>query len=326
MKRSSESKIKSLLSKRRKTPSLFKLTIWWRFIRKRFAYKNKSLDPLKLQLEELNNAIHGQKRILLDKNKVITENEKKIYELKKTTHELEKFKFVLDHTIKDLHREINPKEEQIKELKVIIAKEDERLKNYNNANSNYDLLVQQLKEESTRLAEKILEEKDKITRLNYKIQFLKKFIFDCIQLIQNHDTLKDKLNEIQLDKFKEVVTDDGIDVENKNQIAYLKHALENFQQNIHKGVDFHKIDNRNSIKENIQLIREILKLRKEIKNFKSTEKADTILMRKDKKIKGILDENERKIEPSKRDVFLYQQELEIQKLLLELEDLKHDHE
>lgn len=273
---------------------------------------------MKQQLEDLNNMIYEQKQILLEKNKVITENEKSIYELKKTTHELEKFKFVLDHTIKDLHREINPKEEQIKELKAIIAKEDERLKNYNNANSNYEILVQQLKEESASLAQKILDEKDRITRLNYEIQCLKKFIFDCIQLIQDHEKLKEKLSEVALEKFKETLTDDGVDIENKNQILYLKQALENFQQNIQKGIEFHKIDNRNSIKENIQLIREILKLRKEIKIFKSTEKMDTILLRKEKKLKGILREEEQQIEIDKRNGFVHQKELEIQKIMEEI--------
>ena len=61
-----------------------------------------------------------------------------------------------------------------------------------------------------------------------------------------------------------------------------------FQENIEKGVELNKIDNRNTIKENIQLIREILKLRKDIKSLKSTEKAEIIIQRKDKRIKNIL--------------------------------------
>lgn len=281
---------------------------------------------MKAQLEELNNAIHEQKQVLLEKNRVIAENEKKIYELKKTTIELEKFKYVLDHTIKDLNREIAPKEEQIKELKAIIAREDERLKNFNNANSNYHALVAHLEEESNKLSKRILDENDRVIRLGYQIQSLKKFVFDCVQSIQDHEKLKERLEGLAVERFKEVTGDDGVDLENKNQITYLKQALENFQENIQKGVEFHKIDNRNSIKENIQLIREILRLRKEIKNFKSTEKTDTILMRKDKKLRGILDEAEQELDAAQRRELIAEQTEEIRRLQAEIRALKKEEE
>ena len=48
-----------------------------------------------------------------ERDKQISEKEKKIYELKKRSQELEKFKFVLDHRIKELRRDIGPREEEI---------------------------------------------------------------------------------------------------------------------------------------------------------------------------------------------------------------------
>lgn len=48
-----------------------------------------------------------------ESDKIIGDKEKKIYELKKRSQELEKFKFVLDHKIKELKREIGPREEEI---------------------------------------------------------------------------------------------------------------------------------------------------------------------------------------------------------------------
>lgn len=51
---------------------------------------------------------------------------------------MEKFKYVLDHTIKELNKEISPKEQEIKELKEAISKEDERLKHYNSANIKFE--------------------------------------------------------------------------------------------------------------------------------------------------------------------------------------------
>ena len=43
--------------------------------------------------------------------------EKRIYDLKKKNQELEKFKFVLDHKIKELTKQIEPKEKEIRQMK-----------------------------------------------------------------------------------------------------------------------------------------------------------------------------------------------------------------
>ena len=43
--------------------------------------------------------------------------EKSIYELKKKNQELEKFKFVLDYKIKELKGQIEPRENDIREMK-----------------------------------------------------------------------------------------------------------------------------------------------------------------------------------------------------------------
>ena len=42
---------------------------------------------------------------------MIGEKEKKIYDLKRRSQDLDKFKFVLDHKIKELKRDIGPREE-----------------------------------------------------------------------------------------------------------------------------------------------------------------------------------------------------------------------
>jgi cilia- and flagella-associated protein 57 len=47
----------------------------------------------------------------------IGEKEKRIYELKKKNQELEKFKFVLDYKIKELKRQIEPRETEISAMK-----------------------------------------------------------------------------------------------------------------------------------------------------------------------------------------------------------------
>lgn len=53
--------------------------------------------------------------------------EKRIYDLKKKNQELEKFKFVLDYKIKELKKQIEPRENDIKQMKDQI--QEVRLKN-----------------------------------------------------------------------------------------------------------------------------------------------------------------------------------------------------
>lgn len=52
-----------------------------------------------------------------ERDNTISEKEKRIYDLKKKNQELEKFKFVLDHKIKELKKQIEPKEEEIADMK-----------------------------------------------------------------------------------------------------------------------------------------------------------------------------------------------------------------
>lgn len=48
--------------------------------------------------------------------------EKRIYDLKKKNQELEKFKFVLDYKIKELRKQMEPRENEIKRMKDQIEK------------------------------------------------------------------------------------------------------------------------------------------------------------------------------------------------------------
>ena len=58
-----------------------------------------------------------QRNELRERETTIKDKDIKIYELKKKTQDLEKFKFVLDYKIKELKREIGPRENDISDLK-----------------------------------------------------------------------------------------------------------------------------------------------------------------------------------------------------------------
>jgi hypothetical protein len=53
---------------------------------------------------------------LTERESTIRDKDTRIFDLKKKTQELEKFKFVLDYKIKELKRDIGPREDEIKDL------------------------------------------------------------------------------------------------------------------------------------------------------------------------------------------------------------------
>lgn len=57
------------------------------------------------------------KEEIQDRDKTIGVKESRIYDLKKKNQELEKFKYVLDYKIKELKRDIVPREDEIKLMK-----------------------------------------------------------------------------------------------------------------------------------------------------------------------------------------------------------------
>ncbi len=57
--------------------------------------------------------IASQAGELKERESTIRDKDKRIYDLKKKTQELEKFKFVLDYKIKELKRDIGPRELEI---------------------------------------------------------------------------------------------------------------------------------------------------------------------------------------------------------------------
>ena len=126
---------------------------------------------------------------------MIDEKEKNIYKLKKETQELEKFKFVLEYTIDNLEQEIKPKEKEIQELKKQIAAEDEKLKNYNNIQTNLNQVVGALENSSENMAKRLVKSEDKIQRLNVQIENIKNFIFSTVKDILSYRKLKENLSK-----------------------------------------------------------------------------------------------------------------------------------
>ena len=117
------------------------------------------MEGLERNINDQNNAVKKQENALkgfqdeiktlhkhiAEKDAQIGDRETKIYQLKRKTQELEKFKFVLDDRIKELNKEITPKEVETDRLKLETNAKDQELRQFNSLNANLGFIVEDLR-------------------------------------------------------------------------------------------------------------------------------------------------------------------------------------
>lgn len=89
--------------------------------------------------------INKYKQESFDRETQIVDKERKIYRSKKQTQELDKFKFVLDYKIKELKRDIAPRELKIGTLRSQTNTMDKQLKTYNKINQRFGFIIDDLR-------------------------------------------------------------------------------------------------------------------------------------------------------------------------------------
>merc|ERR1712023_12718 len=91
------------------------------------------------------------------------DKENRIYDLKKKNQELEKFKFVLDYKIKELKRQIEPRENEITDMKEQIKEMDSELEQYHKSNAALDLMIGTLREKLDAQLRSIMKQRQKLS-------------------------------------------------------------------------------------------------------------------------------------------------------------------
>lgn len=107
--------------------------------------KKLHLEALVARAKDLTNMIAGQQAELAERDNTIRDKDSRIFDLKKKTQELEKFKFVLDYKIKELKRDIGPREDEIKDLLQLTSTMQQEVQHFNRVNQNLSLIVEDLK-------------------------------------------------------------------------------------------------------------------------------------------------------------------------------------
>jgi chromosome segregation ATPase len=200
--------------------------------------------------------------------------------LKKKTQELEKFKFVLDYKIKDLKRDIAPREAHIQELSQKTKDMDNQLKMCNNINSTLGMTVDSLRQKQDQMQAMITTSRKKIRDNEIYIQGFKTAVYWTVQYIDDHTQLKNAVLHqlypyVKDTTMKNLEIDPDIKKEYANQKSYLMSSKASLQKRLEKEEQIHRQDNLNVMNENVKLIKEINTLREEVQKKRSEIKQAT---------------------------------------------------
>jgi len=226
---------------------------------------------------------HNLKEIR-ERDKQIGDKEGKIYELKKQNQELEKFKFVLDYKIKELKAQIDPKSEAIAEMMKQIQAMDSDLEDYHRKNKQLLQNIQQLTSKQRSLQEEIISQRKRMLESQTIIKRLKNDLHECVQFIQEPKQLKESVSNLYKkyvpNGIKKQELDSDIQREYIRQRDYLQKSVESLKRKLVKDKEVHRQDNNRVLLENVQLIREINDLRKEIDFLKKERQQQRLQVSK----------------------------------------------
>lgn len=247
--------------------------------------KLQNINSLEQQFKKLTKDKESKIKEIDERDKTIQDKLRRIFDLQRKTQELEKFKFVLDYKIKELKREIGPREEEIAKMKEQISNMNFEVQHFTNTNKHMQLIVseQHLKQrgmnnEIQSLNVILTKDKDYIRQFESDVNELRGVTGNFKEL--KHKMLNLYKTYVQQDDNKvEVSTDKQEDL--KIQREHLESAIIGLKKKFNDNKSTHEQENKRIMKENVVLIREINDLKREIKmqqqeeNKKSSEQTKT---------------------------------------------------
>ncbi|KAI9346401.1 WD repeat domain 65-like protein [Zopfochytrium polystomum] len=247
-------------------------------MRKKFNTLQSEIDTHKTEIAKM----YAEEKKL---HSIIKSLEKDIAGLKKEKNqELEKFKFVLDYKIKELKRQIEPREQDIQGMTHQIKEMDVELEHYHKTNSNLELTIADLKLKLRAAEKEVAKERSRVKACVAIIKRFKVDLNDCVQYIQEPKLLKASLkrlfqkycnDSIQSEETMEV----DIQQEFSRQREHLERTVTSLRKKVTKDQGIHRADNVRIMQENVSLIREINQLRKDLRGVRQKEKAAQMAMK-----------------------------------------------
>ena len=174
---------------------------------------------------------------------------------------------MLDYKIKELKKDIGPRELEIQKLNEQTNKMRQELKFFNRVNQNLALIVDDLRMRQEGLTNEVQKLKENLDQQeSYKKQF-KDDVFEVLHHITDFKKLKAGVIRLHKKYVKEEMKREGGDTDLNQQYSQKRKFLEQnvnyLRTMLQKDQDVHKKDNAKIMTENVQLLQEINDQRKE---------------------------------------------------------------
>merc|ERR1711988_189157 len=214
----------------------------------------------------------GLKHSILEHDEIIAGKEREIYELKKKNQKLEKFKFVLDYKIKELKKQIEPREKEITEMKERIKEIDGELERYHLSNAALDAKIGNLRVQLDKEQNNIRQNRIDVKQKEQLIIRFQSDLHSTVQHVQNPTRLEQSMRDLY-HKYVEIDTsskgmDEDVQEEFDRQRQFLEVSVDVLKQKSSKELQAGNERNQRLMEENVGLINEIKTLRKTIKALK----------------------------------------------------------
>ena len=188
------------------------------------------------------------------------------------------FQRVLDEKIKDLRKDIAPKELEIASLRNRTRSMDKKLKKYNSVNASLGFMVEDLRVRQGLIQKHIETNRDILRNNDTIINNFKNAVYQVVQYTDDHQQLKIAVNQSLFNFIKNEQKKDGeINLNIKNEYENQKKFLENSMHSLKKRLEvesqIHKADNLQVMTDNMDLIQKIHDVRNNITKLDKKDKA-----------------------------------------------------
>ena len=180
---------------------------------------------------------------------------------------------MLDYKIKELKKQIEPRELEIADMKQQIKEMDHELERYHKTNSNQELTISDNKLKLDGQQTEILRQRSQISQAEHTLKRYCNDLHAVIQYITEPKQLKEAVKALYqkhvLEPPQGAQVDQDIQKEYNRQRDYLEKTVDSLKRKLSKDMDLHKADSMRIMQENVALIKEINELRREIKALKA---------------------------------------------------------
>ena len=184
---------------------------------------------------------------------------------------------MLDYKIKELKRQIEPRETEIANMKAQIKQMDRELEQYHKSNAQLDLMIGELRARLDAMQREILEQRKKICDSAAVIRRFKSELHECVQYIQSPERLRESLAALHRQHVQRELPRHELDVNVQHEYhrhrEYLERSLLALKEQFAGDVSLHRAENMRVMQDNMALIREINKQREDNKALKQAVQA-----------------------------------------------------